>query len=92
MEILGPLHIPRERRLSVTCHTRGHLAVYDWEACKWLYADTLESTDVERPCVRCGKMPTEEGYDACLGYLPGVKSACCGHGVAGEILMKAKET
>jgi hypothetical protein len=33
------------------------------------------------PCVKCGKLPTEEGHDACLGTLPGVVDACCGHGV-----------
>jgi len=26
-------------------------------------------------------MPTPEGHDACLGKLPGVGAACCGHGV-----------
>ena len=26
-------------------------------------------------------MPTEDGHDACLGALPGVIAACCGHGV-----------
>lgn len=26
-------------------------------------------------------MPTKEGYDACLGYIKGAKSACCGHGI-----------
>lgn len=26
-------------------------------------------------------MPTKEGYDACIGYVEGVKSACCGHGI-----------
>lgn len=35
----------------------------------------------DMPCVRCGEMPTKEGYDACLGSLPGVFAACCGHGV-----------
>lgn len=48
---------------------------------KWIYADTGESAKIERPCVRCGKMPTPEGHDACLGILPGVRWACCGHGV-----------
>lgn len=33
------------------------------------------------PCVKCGKLPTKEGHDACLGTLPGVTDACCGHGV-----------
>jgi hypothetical protein len=32
------------------------------------------------PCPECGSQPTPEGYDACLGKLPGVKFACCGHG------------
>jgi hypothetical protein len=33
------------------------------------------------PCVKCGKLPTKENHDACLGTLPGVIDACCGHGV-----------
>ena len=36
---------------------------------------------VERPCVRCGLLAEPEGPDPCLGRLPGVVSACCGHGV-----------
>jgi hypothetical protein len=38
--------------------------------------------------LKCGKMPTPEGYDACLGYIDGVISACCGHGVEKQILIK----
>jgi hypothetical protein len=39
-------------------------------------------TSIKRiPCVKCGKLPTDEGHDACLGTLPGVIDACCGHGV-----------
>jgi len=33
-----------------------------------------------RPCGHCGKHDTPEGHDACLGTLPGVINACCGHG------------
>ena len=57
------------------CDSRGHLICGD------TYCDTGESTSIERPCPRCGEMPTEEGHDACLGTLPGVVNACCGHGV-----------
>jgi hypothetical protein len=32
------------------------------------------------PCGLCGQLQTPEGHDACLGTLPGVKFACCGHG------------
>lgn len=34
-----------------------------------------------KPCPKCNEMPTSEGCDACLGKLPGVVNACCGHGV-----------
>lgn len=45
--------------------------------------------DEPLPCVRCGRSPTPEGHDACLGYLPGVESACCGHGITeGRIAYK----
>lgn len=48
---------------------------------EWVWSDTEESIKKERPCIRCGKMPTEEGYDFCLGKINGASSACCGHGV-----------
>jgi hypothetical protein len=44
------------------------------------YDDTNElMVGNPRPCVQCQEMPTP--FDACLGYIPGVVSACCGHGV-----------
>jgi len=49
---------------------------------EWRYPDTLEiSYKNYRPCSKCGRLPTPEGYDGCLGYIPGVREACCGHGV-----------
>lgn len=47
---------------------------------EWRYLDG-KPADAPRPCPRCGRMPTTEGDDACLGHLPGVSFACCGHGV-----------
>lgn len=47
----------------------------------WVYSDTKEPVIGERPCVRCKREPTEEGHDGCLGILPGVEGACCGHSV-----------
>jgi hypothetical protein len=32
-------------------------------------------------CVRCGKERTPEGHDPCIANLPGVRNACCGHGI-----------
>jgi len=49
---------------------------------EWVFDDDGVSTSAEaRPCPRCGRMPTPEGYDACLGYVEGATSVCCGHGV-----------
>lgn len=36
-------------------------------------------TDAKRPCPVCGEGPTPEGYDPCVGYLPGARFVCCGH-------------
>ncbi len=67
---------------------RGHPAYYDfdWEA--WFYCDTgelvfsLENRFRDsRPCTFCGQLPTPEGYDPCVGEVPGARSVCCGHGV-----------
>lgn len=58
---------------------RGHEIYYNGK--EWRYFDNNEIIDHNRPCKNCGCKPTKEGYDACLGYLNGVKHACCGHGV-----------
>lgn len=34
----------------------------------------------ENPCKHCGLRITPEGHDPCLGTIPGVMNACCGHG------------
>ena len=48
---------------------------------KYVYTDTGEDICTPRPCPKCGNLPTPEGHDPCLGHLPGVRAACCGHGV-----------
>jgi len=73
-------------------YSGGWKVVWRHELGEWVCADTLESYNTtERPCKHCGKHATEEGHDACLGTLPGVRSACCGHGVPGERKMLLKE-
>ena len=37
--------------------------------------------DTKIMIARCGRYPTPEGYDACMGYISGASAACCGHGV-----------
>lgn len=62
---------------------RGHEIVCD-EVGLWHYCDTgqLVSEDPNRDCGHCGLPNTKEGHDGCLGTLPGVANACCGHGVS----------
>jgi hypothetical protein len=58
---------------------RGHPIIWV-EGPDWTNPDG-SAIDPERPCARCGRPPTPEGHDACLGTLEGAESACCGHGV-----------
>lgn len=53
---------------------------------EWLYEDTLRpvASEPDRPCGACSLPNTPEGHDGCLGELPGVVNACCGHGTTRE--------
>lgn len=33
----------------------------------------------DAPCGACGEVIPWDGPDPCLGWLPGVRNACCGH-------------
>ena len=69
----------------ISSYARGHEIKFIDEC--WIYADTRKTFDDSRPCIRCGKPPDKNGHDACMGYLAGVVSACCGHGVSAPILI-----
>ncbi|MDO8641040.1 MAG: hypothetical protein Q7R33_05810 [Nitrosarchaeum sp.] len=50
----------------------------------WVYQDNRElvNHDESRPCPKCNKKNTVDGFDACLGFIPNrCNGACCGHGV-----------
>ncbi|TFJ92183.1 hypothetical protein E4U82_13915 [Lentibacillus salicampi] len=71
--------------MTAKSHLRGHPIEYLND--EWVYCDTKETTvetHKERPCGYCGEHATKEGHDACLGTLPGVMNACCGHGRLNE--------
>lgn len=72
---------------------RGHVTVsFASEPERSRYADDLtltpafgEPDGVERPCLGCGLVAApwieeEMPPDSCIGTLPGVQFACCGHG------------
>ena len=66
--------------MSVIGYWRGHAIRYVCDV--WRYLDTGRpvSGQPDRPCGHCGLACTPEGHDGCLGTLPGVRNACCGHG------------
>lgn len=64
--------------MSATGQMRGHPVT--WDGDHWRYEDGVIA-DGSRPCVKCGEPPTPEGYDACIGHVPGAVSVCCGHGI-----------
>jgi hypothetical protein len=65
--------------MAVRSTLRGH--VIECRDGEWFYGDTGEPTaHNERSCGHCGQANTPEGHDACLGTLPGIMNACCGHG------------
>ncbi len=58
---------------------KGHLWVQTPKGPLW--ADNKEPLTQVRVCPRCQESSTKDKYDKCLGELPGVDAACCGHGV-----------
>ena len=74
---------------------RGHPTEWDEENKRWVYSDTKETADFSniRPCKNCGV--TFQGSnvgeaDTCLGELPGVDNACCGHGQSSQAYIRFK--
>ena len=77
--------------MTIRSHFRGHPTVYVGEFPengKWIYEDTGEPLPgwggEIRPCKRCGSKHEGHESDPCIGTLPGVNNACCGHGVRGD--------
>lgn len=56
---------------------------------EYVYSDTQTPTaGFERDCGYCGKSNTKEGHDGCLGEIPNVMNACCGHGEEREAYLQ----
>ena len=70
--------------MTARSHWRGYPIVR--QNGEWVYEDTGVPT-AEMPNRRCGhcRLPNlDEDHDPCLGTLPGVANACCGHGERSE--------
>ena len=70
--------------MSAKSKFRGHDIEYI--NYKWLFCATKlpvkDNPNIK--CGFCGSENTKEGFDGCMGSLPEVKNACCGHGQADE--------
>ena len=78
--------------IIATSHLRGHAIEHDGN--EWVYSDTKESTvktHMDRACGHCDKHATPEGHDGCLGTLPNVMNACCGHGALKEAYVQFED-
>jgi len=74
--------------MAAESYERGHPIIFFSKTAKWYYKDTMREIDGKRECIHCGKKPTKEGYDACLGVVSGAESVCCGHGNRGNKILK----
>ncbi len=70
-------------------YLRGNLCEYIND--KWVYLSDKAPIDNVRACTNCGKPPTPEGHDACLGYIEGAAWACCGHGIKESYIIWGKD-
>ena len=69
--------------MLITSFFRGHQIYIANGEC--FYSDTNIPTAInERKCGYCKRARTKEAHDGCLGTLPGVMNACCGHGVTSQ--------
>ena len=61
--------------MSATTYIGGRLYEYNEVDGSW------HEPDIET-CPRCGaRLHPGQEPDACIGYVPGAESVCCGHGV-----------
>lgn len=62
---------------------RGHPIIERGD--RWFYVDDGSPVAGSvRPCGKCGQPAPLNELDPCLGMLPGVANACCGHGKSDE--------
>ena len=86
-----------DAEFPVRNHRRGH-PLHLFADRRWRWADNgrfvPSHTDrsKDRDCAACGLPPTPEGYDACIGHVPGAINACCGHRVVEPYVMWADRT
>lgn len=56
----------------------------------WIYCDLNKPVETLKniSCGYCKLSETKDGHDACLGELPNIMNACCGHGNIDEMYIQ----
>ena len=62
-------------------YVNGNKVYWDDEEMEWYYLDGELLDNNFRPYPNCNQLPTKDGHDSCIANLPGIKFACCGHGI-----------
>lgn len=77
--------------MTATSKCRGHDIYYKSD--DWYYLDSGESVpnNPDRICAHCKLPNRDDGCDPCIGKLPGVSNACCGHGSATDAYIQFAE-
>jgi len=77
--------LPIMKVIYVESHYYGQPIEWNEDHTKWRYIDggdfDKDKSSPPRSCPKCNKIPDENGHDPCIKDLPGVRFACCGHGV-----------
>ncbi len=76
---------------KISSRWRGHDIYFKDD--RWFYLNTSTPVaDSECPCGHCGAKVTENGHDGCIGKLPSVMNACCGHGVTSDAYVQFRDS
>jgi len=67
--------------MTATGYVRGNPVHWDGEHWRLEDGQILGANGVDPPCARCGAIAASGAPDPCVGFIEGLVSACCGHGV-----------
>ena len=67
-------------------YSNGNLIICRGDKCKVASTGEKFTDEVEKNliCPKCNHKQTAEGHDHCIQNTPGIKYACCGHGIKNQ--------
>lgn len=70
-----------KKRERVMYHKNGNKVYFDRKLKFWRYVNDGGDAFIPRACPSCHLFQHDDGRDACMPYMTGVKASCCGHGI-----------